>query len=91
MTAPEHDPLNTLRGLCDPLMEKMGDKQRLDMFVKYGGMVVKECERLRKLDVEYGEVECAIIMADPEFDGSSDHATPAQRLIASVNRLAKMP
>ena len=47
-----------------------------------------ENARLRKLDVEYGRVETAIIMADPHFDGDSDHANCADRLIASVQRLA---
>lgn len=48
-----------------------------------------ENERLKKLDHEYGQVETAIIMADPEFDGDSDHATCGERLIASVKRLAR--
>lgn len=46
-----------------------------------------ENARLRKLDVEYGRVETAIIMADPHFDGDSDHANCADRLIASVQRM----
>ena len=44
--------------------------------------------KLRRLDGEYGEVEEAIIMADPEFDGDSKHASPKERLIASIQRLA---
>ena len=47
-----------------------------------------EIARLQQLDAEYGRVECAIIMADPAFDGDSDHASAADRLIASVERLA---
>lgn len=47
-----------------------------------------EITRLQQLDAEYGRVECAIIMADPAFDGDSDHASAADRLIASVERLA---
>ena len=46
-----------------------------------------EMTRLRKLDVEYGRVEVAIIMADPHFDGDSDHANCADKLIASVQRM----
>lgn len=48
-----------------------------------------ELEKLRKLDAEYGRVEAAIIMADREFDGDSDHANCGDRLIASVQRLAE--
>lgn len=48
----------------------------------------KEIKRLRRLDAEYGRVETAIIMADPDFDGDSDHANCGDRLIASVERLA---
>lgn len=47
----------------------------------------EENARLRRLDVEYGQVETAIIMADRQFDGDSDHATCGERLIASVDRL----
>lgn len=47
----------------------------------------EENARLRRLDVEYGQVETAIIMADRHFDGDSDHATCGERLIASVDRL----
>lgn len=43
--------------------------------------------KLQKLDVEYGRVEVAIIMADQDFDGDSDHANCGDRLVASVNRL----
>lgn len=46
-----------------------------------------EIERLRKLDAEYGRVETAVIMADPEFDGDSDHKDCGDRLIASVTRM----
>lgn len=46
-----------------------------------------ELGRLRRLDEEYGRVEAAIIMADPEFDGDSDHENCGDRLIASVERL----
>ena len=46
-----------------------------------------EIEQLRNLDAEYGRVEAAIIAADPEFDGDSDHADCGRRLIASVERL----
>ena len=47
-----------------------------------------ENARLRKLDAEYGRVEAAIILADPNFDGNSKHKSCADRLIASVERLA---
>lgn len=47
-----------------------------------------EVVKLRRLDAEYGRVESAIIMADPDFDGDSNHANCGDRLIASVNRLA---
>lgn len=47
----------------------------------------EELGRLRRLDEEYGRVEAAIIMADPEFDGDSDHENCGDRLIASVERL----
>lgn len=46
-----------------------------------------EIERLRKLDAEYGTVEAAIIMADPLFDGDSDHPSCGARLIDSINRM----
>lgn len=44
-------------------------------------------EKLRKLDDEYGRVECHIIMADREFDGDSDHPDWGARLVASVKRI----
>src|SRR5690606_12105684 len=47
----------------------------------------EQIERLKKLDAEYGRVETAIIMADPAFDGDSDHADCGDRLIASVQRM----
>ena len=47
----------------------------------------EENARLRRLDVEYGQVETAIIMADRQFDGDSDHADCGARLIDAVNRL----
>lgn len=46
-----------------------------------------EVARLRSVEGEYGRVEAAIIMADPAFDGDSQHASCGERLIASVNRL----
>lgn len=52
-----------------------------------GNGLTEEVIRLRRLDAEYGRVEAAIIMADPEFDGDSDHANCGDRLIASVERL----
>ena len=46
-----------------------------------------QVERLSALDQEYGRVESAIILADKEFDGDSDHANCGDRLIASIHRL----
>lgn len=39
------------------------------------------------LEAESGKIEAAIIMADPAFDGDSEHETCADRLVASVERL----
>lgn len=47
----------------------------------------EENAKLRKLDVEYGQVETAIIMADREFDGDEEGMTCGERLVISVNRL----
>lgn len=44
--------------------------------------------RLQRVEAEYGRLDIAIVMADPDFDGNSPHASAADRLIASVNRLA---
>lgn len=46
-----------------------------------------EVARLRKTEAEYGRVEAAIIMADRDFDGDSEHVSAGARLIAAVNRL----
>lgn len=47
----------------------------------------EENKRLRKLDVQYGQVEAAIIMADKDFDGDSEHAGCGERLVASVHAM----
>lgn len=46
----------------------------------------EENVRLRRLDVEYGRVELAIVMSDGEFDGDGE-GDCGDRLIASVHRL----
>lgn len=48
-----------------------------------------ENARLRQLDVEFGKVETAIIMADPDFDGDSAHPDCGARLVDAVERMAR--
>lgn len=49
--------------------------------------LVDQHARFRAQAEEYGEIEAAIIMADREFDGDSDHASPKERLLDSIARL----
>jgi hypothetical protein len=55
-----------------------------------GSPVPKSNERIESLlrqAKELAEIECEIILADREFDGDSEHASPKDRLIASIERL----
>ncbi len=61
-------------------MSKKDDRHALDA-------ANDEIHRLQILDQEYGQLETHIIMSDPDFDGDSDHATPLERLMASVDRM----
>ena len=47
----------------------------------------RRTRQLYTLDAEYGEIESAIIMADPDFDGDSNHANCKERLLDSIKRL----
>lgn len=71
-----HDDVRAIIEENDALLRKAADQAR-------------EIERLRKLDAEYGRVELAIIMADQDFDGDSDHANCGDRLVASVERFSE--
>lgn len=51
--------------------------------------ILAELEDLRKLDAEYGRVEFAILMADQDFDGDSDHENCGDRLVTSVERFSE--
>lgn len=53
------------------------------------GEQAEEIAKLRRLDVEYGAVETAIVMLDRDFDGDSDHPDCGARLVDAVERLAR--
>mgnify|MGYP006894104620 CR=1 FL=1 len=95
----EEDPTSRPAGWRSRVQNAMSHKKRVrkaitthaqTMGVKPDGddILASEVRRLKQLDKEYGRVEVAIIMYDPEFDGDSDHADCGDRLIASVKRMA---
>ena len=89
---------NTVVKAMEPGKQQCGTRAKAKAAKKQKGKDQKlrelraEVARLRqRLDdvyVEYGRVEVEIIRADPFFDGNSNHASPCERLIASIQSLA---